>query len=353
MNTWMTWLGITLCIAQAGTFSGLNLAVFSLSRLRLEAAASAGSEDARQVLTLRQDANTMLATILWGNVAINVLLTLLANSVMAGVAAFLFSTVVLTMAGEILPQAWFSRRALRVAARLAPMLHFYRFLLWPLARPTGRLLDALVGPETIPWFREDELRHVLHHHAGDTGSELSRVEATGAINFLALDDIAVGREGEPLDPYSVISLPMRQGRPVFPAIAREAGDPFLARIAASGKKWLILADEGGEPHFALNAHDFLLGALFGGGAFDPAALCHRPLVVRDPALPLGQVLGRLTVHPEKPGDDVVDLDVILLWTSAERRIITGSDLLGRLLRGIVQNPASPAKTPAQADTRRN
>ena len=348
MSTWMTWIGIVLCVAQAGTFSGLNLAVFSVSRLRLEAAAKAGDRDAQQLLALREDANTTLATILWGNVAINVLLTLLANSVMAGVAAFFFSTVVITMAGEILPQAWFSRRALKVAARLAPMLRFYRALLWPLAHATGWLLDALVGPETIPWFREQELREVLHHHARSASSEVGRVEATGAINFLALDDVAIAREGEPLDPASVLALPMKQGLPAFPAFARNKGDGFLARIAASGKKWVVLTDLAGEPHFALNAHDFLRRALFGAESFDPKTLCHRPLIVRDPKLPLGQVLGRLTVHPERPGDDVVDMDLILLWTPDERRIVTGSDLLGRLLRGIAQNPALPPKSPPGA-----
>jgi metal transporter CNNM len=36
---------------------------------------------------------------------------------------------------------------------------------------------------------------------------------------------------------------------------------------------------------------------------------------------------------EHPDDDVIDNDPILVWGS-QRRIITGSDLLGRLLRGI-------------------
>ena len=35
-------------------------------------------------------------------------------------------------------------------------------------------------------------------------------------------------------------------------------------------------------------------------------------------------------------DDVVDEDIILLW-SDQKIVITGSDILGRLLRGIMQN----------------
>ncbi len=83
---------------------GLNLAFFSLNRLQLEVDAEEQTR-AQNVLALREDSNFLLATILWGNVGINVLLTLLSNSVMAGISAFLFSTIVITICGEILPQA--------------------------------------------------------------------------------------------------------------------------------------------------------------------------------------------------------------------------------------------------------
>jgi len=50
------------------------------------------------------------------------------------------------------------------------------------------------------------------------------------------------------------------------------------------------------------------------------------------------VMSRITdfkVKAEGPEDDVVDKDIILYWGKKEKRIITGADLLGRLLRGIV------------------
>ncbi len=109
----LTWLGILLCLSQAAMFSGLNLAVFSVSRLRLEIEAGLGEPQAKRVLALRADPNLTLTTILWGNVAVNVLLTLLSDSVLTGVSAFLFSTFAITIFGEILPQAYFSRRVCR------------------------------------------------------------------------------------------------------------------------------------------------------------------------------------------------------------------------------------------------
>ncbi|NLF72799.1 MAG: DUF21 domain-containing protein [Candidatus Anammoximicrobium sp.] len=339
----LIWLGIVFCVFQSAAFSGLNLAVFSLSRLRLEAAAEAGDRDARRVLTLRRDANFVLTTILLGNVAINVLLTLLADSLLSGLAAFLLSTVAITFIGEIAPQAYFSRHALPMAARLAPLLHLYQALLWPFARPVGKLLDSWIGPEGIPWFREAELREVLLHHARHDGTEVGRLEATGAVNFLALDDVAVGNEGERLDPLSILALPLRDGFPVFPHFQRLAEDPFLRQLEASGKKWVVITDPSGEPRFVMDADEFLREALFDAESFDPLSPCHRPLIVRDSRLPLGQVLGRLTVRPDWPGDDVIDEDLILVWTPADKRIITGADILGRLLRGIARVRSVPPR----------
>jgi hypothetical protein len=38
--------------------------------------------------------------------------------------------------------------------------------------------------------------------------------------------------------------------------------------------------------------------------------------------PLGVVIGRMTVKPERPEDDVIDNELILVW-GEEKRVITG------------------------------
>jgi hypothetical protein len=335
-NPLLIWAGIIVCISQAAMFSGLNLAVFSVSRLRLEVAAANGDRDAAVVLDLRRDANRTLATVLWGNVAVNVLLTLLSDSVLAGIGAFAFSTVVITLLCEIAPQAYFSRHATRVAARLRPALAFYSVLLYPVAKSTGLVLDWWLGPEGISFFRERDFRALIMKHVEAHG-EVSHVEATGALNFLDLDDIAVAQEGEPLDPRSILALPLgADARPVLPDFEASARDPFLRRLNASGKKWVVITDPSGVPQLVLDAHRFLREVLFEGRQPGLSAHWHRPIVVTDPRIHLGEVIERLQVRPEHPDDDVVDHDLILVWHAQERRIITGADLLGRLLRGIVK-----------------
>ena len=135
------WTGITFCIVQAGIFSGLNPAIFSISKLRLEVEAAGGNGDVEKLLDLRADFNFTLATILWGNVATNVLLTLLFESVLAGVGAFFFSTVIITLLGEIFPQAYFSRNALRIAAWFTPFLKLYQVMLFAIAKPIALALN--------------------------------------------------------------------------------------------------------------------------------------------------------------------------------------------------------------------
>ena len=327
------WLGIALCIVQSGIFSGLNLAIFSISKLRLEVEAAGGNRDASGLLALRKDSNLTLATVLWGNVTINVLLTLLSGSVLTGIGAFAFSTVVITLFGEIIPQAYFSRHAMRMAARLTPLLNVYRVGLYPIAKPTAIVLNWWLGAEGITFLRERDFRALITRHAGVAGVDVSHLEALGALNFLDLDDILVADEGELVDPRSVIALPIANERPVLPKFARSPDDPFLRRLNASGKKWIIIVDASDRPTFVLDAHHFLRDTLFSTTSVDPEIYWHRPIIITDMRTPLGSVIGRMKVKAEHPEDDVIDNDLILVW-GQQKRIITGADLLARLLRGI-------------------
>jgi len=330
------WIGIIFCISQSAMFSGLNLAFFSITKLRLEIESNKNNPQAIKVAKLREDSNFLLTTILWGNVGINVLLTLLSDSVMAGIIAFLFATFAITIFGEIIPQAYFSRHALKVASLLSPALRFYQFLLYPVAKPTAVVLDKWLGPEAIQFIIEKDFRELLKIHMDSEETDIEKIEGKGALNFLAIDDLPIIEEGEKIDTCSVIELQFADGRPVFPKMELSAIDPFLKRIQSSQKKWVVLTDNKDEPKAIVNSDEFLRAALFGGQNFNPLLYCHRPIIIRDDHTPLGEVIPKLKVQPERSDDDVIDEDIILFWGS-QKRIITGSDILGRLMRGIVQN----------------
>ncbi|MBL1142475.1 MAG: DUF21 domain-containing protein [Proteobacteria bacterium] len=339
VNT-LVWTGIIFCISQSAMFSGLNLALLGMSRLRLEVEASAGDAAALKILALRKDFNFLLTTILWGNVAVNVLLTLLSQSVMAGIVAFFFSTFLITFAGEIMPQAYFSKHAMRMGSLLAPLIRIYQFILFPVAKPSAIVLDFWLGEEGIRYFRESDLQAVISKHIESGESDVNHMEGTGAINFLRLDDIMVEREGEIIDPDSVISLPTKDDMPIFPEFERQTDDPFLRSINRSGKKWVIIVNENNHPCMVLNANNLLRECLFKEGKINPYNYCHRPVKITDKNTLIGDVLSKLKVYPESEVDNVVDNDLILVW-SEEKRIITGANILGRLLQGIVLRSANP------------
>ncbi len=264
----LTWIALFICLSQSAILSGMNLGLFSLSKLELNVAARKGDQNARNVLKFRRDTNFTLATFLWANVGVNVLLAMLSDFALSGVLAFLFSTFVITIFAEIIPQAYFSRHALRLAAFLLPVLRFYQVLLFPLARPLDRviviamILDAWLGNEGIRYFQERDLRRVIQLHMDASISEIDRVEGQGALNFLDLDDIPLREEGELIDPDSVLQIDFDGPLPVFPPIEPEKDDPFLQAVNASGKSWVVITDCNREPLLVLSADDFIREAIF-------------------------------------------------------------------------------------------
>ena len=205
-------------------------------------------------------------------------------------------------------------------------------------------LDSLQGPALqfaiaqgysfIPLQGERDIQHDVGLTIPIRGWALEADNFhTSARNFLDLDDVPVCDEGEPIHAQSIISLPLANRRCILPPFTASPDDPFLRQLDASGRKWVIFADPAGQPQLVLNAHRFLRDELFDQTSVRPEAYWHRPIVVTDPRTKLGDVIGLMKVKPEHPEDDVVDNDLILVWEQ-QRRIITGADLLGRLLRGI-------------------
>ena len=333
----ITWIFIFLCLVQSAIFSGLTIGLFGLSPLRLEIEAELKNPYAVKLIGLRKDSHYLLSTLLWGNVAVNTLLALLTDTIMTGIAAFAFSTVGIATFGELLPQAYFSRNALKMGAYLSPLVRFYGIILYPVAKPSSIVLDRILGKEEVEYFKERAFRAMIIKHVNSCQSDIGKCEGIGALNFLSIDDLPIKKEGSVIHPQSIINLPFENNRPIFPKIERDPGDELLRRIASSGKKWIIVVNEVGEPKIAVDSDGFLRAALRIDKGFDPYRYCHHPIVVTDPNEKIGSVINRLKVYPVDMEDDVIDEDLILYWNKDEtvKKIITGSDILGRLLRGLV------------------
>lgn len=341
-NELFIWFAIALCITQSAIFSGLNIAYFSLSRLQLEVEAKQGNPNAKVILDMRKDSNFLLSTILWGNVSINVLLTLLSDSVLAGVYSFLFSAIAITFLGEIFPQAYFSRNALRVASVLTPVIKLYQILLFPVAKLTALILDGWLGREGISYFREQELSALIGTHMEAEEADMDHVQGMGALNFFEMDKSTVCDEGEVLDPQSVVRLATKLDLPLLPNQQDPEFVDFVNAVNKSGHKWVILASEANEPLLVMDVDGFVRATVTHTDGLDPYQFCHRPLVIDDLTCSLSHAVEKLRLaHTiELQSNDVLHSDVLLVWTDNEQRIITGADILGRLFKGIGSNVLS-------------
>lgn len=167
---------ILVLVTLSAIFSGLTLGLMSLDRLGLEVIIGAGERDgasddevakaeaAKRILPVRESGNTLLSTLVLGNVSVNCLLSILMADLTSGLVGFLVSTVIIVIFGEIIPQALCSRHALVTGSKLVPLVKVLLFVFYPAARPIGAALDYSLGVDLGTVFSKRELTKLLEIH---------------------------------------------------------------------------------------------------------------------------------------------------------------------------------------------
>ncbi len=331
------WLGIVFCALKAATFSGLNLAIFRIPYLRLKVLAQKKNPDALKILNLRSQPNFLLATILWANVAYNVLLTLLTNSVMAGVASFFFSTIVLTMVGEILPQSFFSRHALKIGGFFVPMLKFYQFLLFPIAKPTAWMINKLVGKEPPQYYSEGDLIELIKEHMKSARAEdISAAEALGAIHFLELDDRKIKHVGSKVSPSCLVEMSFKGNKIPKVDFSISPEDQFLKKLNKTKMERSVLVDPKGNPKYVFDTDGFFRDLFMKKHKTKFENFCHKPVIIKKNEAFVGDVLHAFTFEKHKTSE-LLEHQVVLLWTAKHKKILTSDDLVHLLMQEIGPN----------------
>lgn len=91
-----------------------------------------------------------------------------------------------------------------------------------------------------------------------------------------------------------------------------------------------------KPLLVMDSDGFLRHVLFRPEDTHALNFCHQPVIVEDRSQPLGDVIVQLHFDPQTTDDNVITHDVILLW-GENPKVITGADLLVRLMRGIIRH----------------
>ena len=175
---------------------------------------------------------------------------------------------------------------------------------------------------------------MFEQHIVVDSAEIDYIEGRGALNFLDIDDVPIAEEGQVVDPTSLVALECKVDLPLIPETADPSFKAFVNQVNISRKKWVILTDPAGLPRLILDADAYLRDVLDDYEDMDAYLYCHRPIIIDDPERPLGFVMADFRAGMADSSDEAIAKDVVLLWTDNNKRVVTGADLLGRLLQGI-------------------
>ena len=84
----------------------------------------------------------------------------------------------------------------------------------------------------------------------------------------------------------------------------------------------------------MDADGYLRSTLIDKESTDIKEYCHIPIVYDNIDIDLGAIIEKMREDINDSSDKPLEKDVVLIWTEDAKRIITGADLLGRLLKGI-------------------
>jgi metal transporter CNNM len=169
-------LQILVLVGFSAICSGLNVSLLALDLGDLKRKAKLGNRAAKRVLPLRRNSHLTLAAILLINVGAVSATSLVLEHHLNGLLAGLFSTLLIVIFGEILPQAYLSKRALFYMSLATPILRAMIIITYPISKPLQVLLDKLLGSEKHHLQSRRELGIMISEHLGRQESELDEDE---------------------------------------------------------------------------------------------------------------------------------------------------------------------------------
>lgn len=182
----MEYLLSLVLLACSAMFSGLTLGYFSLNLNTIERRAKHGNKEALAIYPIRKRGNQLLTTLLLGNVAVNTALSVFLGSIVSGVVAGTLATALIFLFGEIIPQAAFSRHALWVGSRFAPLMRVLLVIFSPITYPIAYLLDRLLGQEIPTLYSKSDLKQIVTELEESEHSDIDADEKRiihGALQF--------------------------------------------------------------------------------------------------------------------------------------------------------------------------
>ncbi|KAH8904463.1 DUF21-domain-containing protein, partial [Coniochaeta sp. PMI_546] len=176
-SLWVLYVASAVLVLLGGAFAGLTIA-YVLSRDHTEPQ----QKNAKRVYDLlSKGKHWVLVTLLLSNVIVNETLPVVLDRCLGGgVAAVVGSTFLIVIFGEVIPQSLCVRYGLQIGGYMSKPVLALMWLMAPLAWPTAKLLDWLLGEDHGTVYKKSGLKTLvtLHKNLGDVSERLNQDEVT-------------------------------------------------------------------------------------------------------------------------------------------------------------------------------
>ncbi|UKZ80950.1 hypothetical protein TrVFT333_008715 [Trichoderma virens FT-333] len=204
---WVLAVSSMTLVLLGGAFAGLTIALMGQDSIYLQVLSGDPNEpqhkNADRVLRLlNRGKHWVLVTLLLANVIVNESLPVVLDRFLGGgVAAVVGSTVLIVIFGEIVPQSVCVRYGLPIGGYMSTPVLILMYLLGPVAWPTAKLLDWILGEDHGTLYKKSGLKTLvtLHKSLGEVSERLNQDEVTIITAVLDLKDKPVSEVMTPMD----------------------------------------------------------------------------------------------------------------------------------------------------------
>ena len=191
---------VLFCILMSAYFSATETAFSTVNKIRLKTMAEDGNKKAARVLTLAENYDALLSTILIGNNIVNILasslstllfIDLIANQSLATTLSTVVLTVIILIFGEISPKSIAKEMPEKFAMFAAPIITLLMTVFTPLNwlfKQWKKLLKMVFKTEEEVGITEEELISIIEEAEEDGNFEKSETDLIrSAIEFNELE----------------------------------------------------------------------------------------------------------------------------------------------------------------------
>ncbi|KAI5919661.1 hypothetical protein F4810DRAFT_477906 [Camillea tinctor] len=210
---WVLYMVSMVLVLLGGAFAGLTIALMGQDEIYLQVISLDPEEPQRRNAKrvhdlLNKGKHWVLVTLLLSNVIVNETLPVVLDRCFGGgIAAVVGSTVLIVIFGEILPQSVCVRYGLQIGGYMSKPVLLLMYLMAPVAWPTAKLLDWLLGKDHGTVYKKSGLKTLvtLHKSLGEVDERLNQDEVTIISAVLDLKRKAVEEVMTPMNDVFIMA----------------------------------------------------------------------------------------------------------------------------------------------------